>query len=205
MSTLKTGALRGTSGTADSVQLHASDQSVTFPGAVTITGNATCSGTATGFGGGKIIKYATFTHTGPVHGDYGGDPTSTSEGYQLFSTSYTPLAADSTIVLISSSLTIGERYNACNFFWLSAFQGSTHISSVSGGASYLNYKDNLNETTLNYVGSFTSGSTTARNIMFRCGGNSSSAEDIDINGNPNGYAEGNSNKFTVFLQELSPN
>ena len=44
MSTLKTGALRGTSGTADSIQLHASNQSVTFPG------NLTCSGTATGFG-----------------------------------------------------------------------------------------------------------------------------------------------------------
>ena len=49
MSTLKTGALRGTSGTADSVQLHASNQSVTFPG------NVTCSGTATGFGGGKVV------------------------------------------------------------------------------------------------------------------------------------------------------
>ncbi len=50
MSTLKTGALRGTSGSADSIQLHASNQSVTFPGDVT------CSGTATGFGGGKILQ-----------------------------------------------------------------------------------------------------------------------------------------------------
>ena len=41
MSTLKTGALRGTSGTADSIQLHASNQSVTFPGAVTVTGALT--------------------------------------------------------------------------------------------------------------------------------------------------------------------
>ena len=41
MSTLKTGALRGTSGTADSVQLHASNQSVTFPGAVTFSGTVT--------------------------------------------------------------------------------------------------------------------------------------------------------------------
>ena len=47
---IKTGALRGTSGTADSIQLHASDQSVTFPG------NVTCSGTSTGFGGGKILQ-----------------------------------------------------------------------------------------------------------------------------------------------------
>tara|TARA_R100001530_G_scaffold135107_1_gene111495 strand:+ start:565 stop:1245 length:681 start_codon:yes stop_codon:yes gene_type:complete len=48
MSTLKTGALRGTSGTADSVQLHASNQSVTFPGAVTITGALTSSTTSLG-------------------------------------------------------------------------------------------------------------------------------------------------------------
>ena len=41
MSTLKTGALRGTSGTADSVQLHASNQSVTFPGDVTFSGTVT--------------------------------------------------------------------------------------------------------------------------------------------------------------------
>ena len=34
MSTLKTEALRGLSGSADSIQLHASDQSVTFPGVV---------------------------------------------------------------------------------------------------------------------------------------------------------------------------
>ena len=48
MSTLKTGALRGTSGTADSLQLHASNQSVTFPGAVTITGALTSSTTSLG-------------------------------------------------------------------------------------------------------------------------------------------------------------
>ena len=47
MSTLKTGALRGTSGTADSIQLHASNQSVTFPGAVTFGG--TTSGITTGY------------------------------------------------------------------------------------------------------------------------------------------------------------
>ena len=48
MSTLKTGALRGTSGTADSIQLHASNQSVSFPGAVTITGALTSSTTGLG-------------------------------------------------------------------------------------------------------------------------------------------------------------
>jgi hypothetical protein len=41
MSTLKTSALRGISGSADSMQLHASNQSVTFPGAVTFSGAVT--------------------------------------------------------------------------------------------------------------------------------------------------------------------
>ncbi len=50
MSTLKTGALRGTSGTADSIQLHASNQSVTFPGAVTVTGDLTSN---------QNVKYTT--------------------------------------------------------------------------------------------------------------------------------------------------
>tara|TARA_R100000781_G_scaffold67945_1_gene42833 strand:+ start:374 stop:988 length:615 start_codon:yes stop_codon:yes gene_type:complete len=57
MSTLKTGALRGTSGTADSIQLHASNQSVTFPGDVT------CSGTATGFGSAGVTEADLWTVT----------------------------------------------------------------------------------------------------------------------------------------------
>ena len=57
MSTLKTGALRGTSGTADSIQLHASNQSVTFPGAVTVTGALTSSTTGLGlFSSYAILK-----------------------------------------------------------------------------------------------------------------------------------------------------
>jgi len=60
MSTLKTGALRGTSGTADSVQLHASNQSVTFPGAVTVTGALTNSGLWAG------VPHASSWHTTTV-------------------------------------------------------------------------------------------------------------------------------------------
>ena len=63
MSTLKTGALRGTSGTADSVQLHASNQSVTFPGAVTITGALTSSTTSLG---GKIKQILFDTHNAEI-------------------------------------------------------------------------------------------------------------------------------------------
>jgi hypothetical protein len=63
MSTLKTEAIRGLSGSADSVQLHATNQSVTFPGAVTITGELTSSTTAIGGGINKanIVQIAADT------------------------------------------------------------------------------------------------------------------------------------------------
>ena len=46
--TVKTEALRGLTGSADSIQLHTSNQSVTFPGNVTVTGTTTLNGTVTG-------------------------------------------------------------------------------------------------------------------------------------------------------------
>jgi len=68
MSTLKTGALRGTSGTADSIQLHASNQSVTFPGAVTVTGALTSSTTT--IGGGNLKVFTTDTTISDGTQDY---------------------------------------------------------------------------------------------------------------------------------------
>jgi len=51
MSRIIVDAVRNSSASADGITL-ASDGSVTLPG------NATCSGTATGFGGGKLVNYA---------------------------------------------------------------------------------------------------------------------------------------------------
>ena len=155
---------------------------------------------------GKLIKYTTFTHDGYVTGDYKGEPNDQSDGYELIDASYTPVAANSTIVLFSSSLTIAEGANQLNGFWLSAYEGSNFISAASGGARYTSYDNYYNETTLSYVGIFTSGSTNARNIMFRTGGNyTSSSTTVYINGNPNlGPYTGDQNRFTVFLVELAP-
>ncbi len=124
MSTLKTGALRGTSGTADSIQLHASNQSVTFPGDVT------CSGTATGFGGGKILQYSEGTVTS-ISGI-----TSTAKTYINMYNTITPVASDSKLLFIlavginrentekSFSLSVSKD-DGSNYYWHS---GGTNIS-----------------------------------------------------------------------------
>ena len=104
MSTLKTGALRGTSGTADSIQLHASNQSVTFPGAVTITGALTSSTT----GLGKIvgIKYA---EMGTFNENLGG--TGYSNEKECGSITYTPVS-DSNTIIVFNIVNIDARANS---------------------------------------------------------------------------------------------
>ena len=154
---------------------------------------------------GKLIKYATFTHDGYVTGDYRNAPDDITSGYQLINQSYTPAAANSTIVVFSSSLTIGETTNQSNMFWLTLWNGTTFVSAVSGGARYTSYENYLNETTLNYIGSFSAGSTDARNIQMRCGANCTTSTTVQINGNSQGSYSGSSNRFTVFVAELAPN
>ena len=166
-------------------------------------GDSTSIATATGLGA-KILKYATFTHDGYATGSFtGGDPNNSSMGHQLFSTSYTPAAADSTCIVISSSVTVSEGSNFTNHFHLALWNGGGFVSAVGGGARYNSYNSSLNETTLNYVGSFASGNTSARNIMMRVGCAANGT--LYINGNPNssGAISGSSNRFTALLLEMA--
>ena len=98
MSTLKTGALRGTSGTADSVQLHASDQSVTFPGAVTVTGALTNSGL-------KVKKYGYNRTTGTSNN------TQSESFVALHTQTFTPSSASSKVLVLWSSWVYVDNNN----------------------------------------------------------------------------------------------
>ena len=64
MTKLLQDAIRGSSGSADSIQLHASNQSVTFPGAVTVTGALTSSTTSLGLPSGLTYSSSTLAVTG---------------------------------------------------------------------------------------------------------------------------------------------
>ena len=98
MSTLKTGALRGTSGTADSVQLHASDQSVTFPGAVTVTGALTNSGL-------KVKKYGYNRTTGTSNN------TQSESFVALHTQTFTPSSASSKVLVLWSGWVYVDNNN----------------------------------------------------------------------------------------------
>ncbi len=200
---LTVGPLTGTTGIGATITHHGHAQ---FAGVCTATSFVGNGAGLTGLSNiGKILKFATFTHDGYATGNYtGGVPSSTSMGYQLFSTSYTPAAANSTCIVISSSIVVSEDSNFTNHFHLSLFNGSTFVSAVGGSGRYVGFRNYLNSATLNYVGSFASGSTSARNISMRVGCNDTGT--LYINGNPEsaGTYSGSSNRFTAFLVELAP-
>tara|TARA_B100000678_G_scaffold222323_1_gene189859 strand:+ start:234 stop:833 length:600 start_codon:yes stop_codon:yes gene_type:complete len=112
MSRLITNAIRSTSATADAITMDGSGN-VTFPA------NATCSGTATGFGGGKLlqvvqtVKTDQFTSTAYAFTDVTG-----------MSVSITP-ASTSNKILINFELQVGGSAN--NYASFRLLRDSTHI------------------------------------------------------------------------------
>lgn len=112
MSRLITNAIRSTSASADAITMDGSGN-VTFPA------NATCSGTATGFGGGKLlqvvqtVKTDQFTSTAYAFTDVTG-----------MSVSITP-ASTSNKILINFELQVGGSAN--NYASFRLLRDSTHI------------------------------------------------------------------------------
>ena len=116
MSRIIVDAVRNSSASSDGITL-ASDGSVTIPG------NATCSGTATGFGGGKILQVAQSYSIAT----YSTTNNSMSE-YAALNTTITP-ASSSNKILILVSLSLGSSTTAGQGFQL--YDGSTHISAAT--------------------------------------------------------------------------
>ena len=179
MSTLKTGALRGTSGTADSIQLHASNQSVTFPGDVT------CSGTVTGFGGGKLvgIKYAEMS---TFNEDLGG--TGYSNEKELGSITYTPVSSSNTIILWNL-INIDARPNSySDRIYVYGRVNNSGAGSASGaiGANWLIYGEGdhaeaiLNLPFIWKATGWSAGSSTTFKLYLHSEGCSGSASDANI-------------------------
>ena len=117
MSTLKTEALRGLSGSSDSIQLHASDQSVTFPGNVTVTG------TLTNALAGKIGNTAQYDNTGRnvISDSYTG----------CGSITITPTAATSKILVLVSFPFGLDSNNASTHYIQASFRLTWNHSGIS--------------------------------------------------------------------------
>ena len=131
MSTLKTGAIRGTSGSADSIQIHATNQSVTFPGAVTF------SGTVTGDNGGTCVLVGrTVISSGSSH-EIDIEDTALFDGtYDRILLSFTGMRLATDEGYINGRLKYGGSYQTSSHYNYHSRQykdndGSNHASTSS--------------------------------------------------------------------------
>ena len=119
MSRLITNAIRSTSATADAITMDGSGN-VTFPA------NATCSGTATGFG--KILQVKSATKTDTASTNITRDSDWTGHG---LSVSITPSSASNKI-FISGYFMVGANTGENLFYKL--FKGGSVITGATGDA-----------------------------------------------------------------------
>ena len=184
MSTLKTGALRGTSGTADSIQLHASNQSVTFPGDVT------CSGTATGFGGGKVVKHAFQSY------DTQANTTSSSFQDTGLSISYTPVAANNLIYCLAmQQCYMWNNGGGDGRAQYNLLQGSTQIAITQFECSGTNSLEVVGTQIL--LGKFTAANTNAVTVKTQY-------RRVSAGGQAAAYAQHGSRASTLLIVEMEP-
>ena len=127
MSRLITNAIRSTSASTDAITMDGSGN-VTFPA------NATCSGTATGFGGGKILQVVSTAKT---------DVFTTSSTYSSpvaitgLSVSITPSSSSNKILInVSLGHVASTGGNSSCYFWL--YKGGSVISGAIGDTSNSN-------------------------------------------------------------------
>ena len=131
MSILKTAALRGLTGSADSIQLHTSNQSVTFPGAVTF------SGTVTGDNGGTCVLVGrTVISSGSSH-EIDIEDTALFDGtYDRILLSFTGMRLATDEGYINGRLKYGGSYQTSSHYNYHSRQykdndGSNHASTSS--------------------------------------------------------------------------
>jgi len=156
MSTLEVNSIQPLS-SGSTITLGASGKTLSIPSGCTITN----SGTATGFGGGKIGQVVNATHSTEV------TTSSTSRVATNLTASITPSATDSKVLILFSMLFAVNRTNAeqyCNYaiqrggsdIWTTqsvqawgAYMGGTNHVYVTGNAnhSYLDSPSTTSSTT----------------------------------------------------------
>ena len=135
MSRILVDQIRSNSASGDAITLDGSGN-VTFPA------NATISGTATGFGGGKILQV--------VHQNLTTQMSTTSTSYvdTGLTASITPSATTSKVLII---LSIAAIINADHNGYLRLLRDSTEINSGSGGDTNSMFGINGNSTAFRYA------------------------------------------------------
>jgi len=156
-------------------------------------------GTATG---GKILQVVQASTDGLLTTTAAGAPNVQTNGVQIFSLAFTPLAATSSILVLTSPIYIGESVNNGDVCWLALWDGATFIAAHGGTPDAAHFSGSLNMTMAGLNILYPAGSTATRTISVR-GGKNNGADTTYINGNTWSNPGGASQRITMTVMEVA--
>jgi hypothetical protein len=151
---------------------------------------------------GNVIQVQTTTTDGVLSTTTTGAPTTITNGVQVFSLSFTPISATSTILIQTSSIVVQESTNGGDKSWLALWNGSTFIAATSGHASFHSFASNLNVANLSLNNSYSAGNTSARTISVRAGMDAG-GHTVYVNGNSYDNYTGSSARIQMTVWEIA--
>jgi hypothetical protein len=149
---------------------------------------------------GCVLQIATNTFDGVTSTSAAGAPSTITNGVQLFSVSFTPISATSTILVQTSSIVIGEEVNAGDKCWLALWDGSTFIAANSGTPIAGRFQSGWNYAQPSLNNSYSAGSTSTRTISVRAGMDGGTAY---VNGNSFYNYSGSSQRVQMTVWEIA--
>jgi len=149
---------------------------------------------------GCVLQIATNTFDGVTSTSAAGAPSTITNGVQLFSVSFTPISATSTILVQTSSIVIGEEVNAGDRCWLALWDGSTFIAANSGTPIAGRFQSGWNFAQPSLNNSYSAGSTSTRTISVRAGMDGGTAY---VNGNSFYNYSGSSQRVQMTVWEIA--
>jgi hypothetical protein len=131
---------------------------------------------------GSVLQVVSTTVQGLISTTVQGSPDVITNGAQVFSISFTPSSASSSILVQTSSVAISESSNFADMCWLALWNGSTFVAANSGTWSFNSFANARNAAYITINEVFAASNTATRTIQVRAGMNSGVGT-TSINGN----------------------
>ena len=152
---------------------------------------------------GKLLKWDYAVCEGAKTTTANGSPGDKAKGVELFTKDFACSSSTSTVIIMTNPMNFYESANGGDNFWLSAWQGTTQISAVSGTPRYEHWPNALNAGTLGYFGRHQPGGTSTITYSIR-GGMNGSSETTNIQNSSNQQSDQNTRSH-MFLFEVEAN
>ena len=177
------------------------DRTLTLPD---VAGTVLTSGSNADFPAGSVLQIATDTLEGVISGSYtAGVPSTITNGVEVFSVSFTPTSASSTILVMTSTVAMHEDANLGDVWWLALWDGSTFVAANSATWVYTNFANSRNAAHHSLCHTYSAGSTSTRTISVRAGLNGGTGSQQYINGNSYLSYTGSSARIQMTVMEIA--